>query len=130
MSIEKSRHITMAYFDQKSTVDYIGAPFRAYPSVLTPRNVRFPLPLQNVHAHQVEFMREFEAQGGGLYHPLFLRQKMRCIIFPSPNLTRSSRMQKGGRKSFTYEELDKSGKSEASATFMSTIWSRFRETWS
>lgn len=42
VSIEKeSRHITMAYFDQKSTVDTL-APFRAYPSVLTPRNVRFP----------------------------------------------------------------------------------------
>ena len=36
---KKSRHITLAYFDMKSTVDYIGA-FRGFRSALTRRNVR------------------------------------------------------------------------------------------
>ena len=34
-----SRHITLAYFDQKSTVDYIGA-IQGIPCALTPRNAR------------------------------------------------------------------------------------------
>lgn len=42
ISIDKeSRHITLAYFDQKSTVDYI-ARCRAFPSALTPRSARHP----------------------------------------------------------------------------------------
>lgn len=34
---KEHRHITLAYFDQKSTVDYIGA-YRAFPCASTPRN--------------------------------------------------------------------------------------------
>ena len=41
MKIDKeSRHITLAYFDQKSTVDYIGS-VQEFPSVSMPRNVRW-----------------------------------------------------------------------------------------
>lgn len=35
---KENRHITLAYFEQRSTVDYIGA-VQGSPSVLTPRNV-------------------------------------------------------------------------------------------
>ena len=38
INIDKAtRHITLAYFDQKSTVDYIGA-VQGIPSVLTQKN--------------------------------------------------------------------------------------------
>ena len=64
VEMDKNRHITLAYFEQKSTVDYIGA-VQGIPICFDAKecNVR-TFPLQNVHEHQVAFMREFEQQGG------------------------------------------------------------------
>ena len=112
VSIEKkSRHITMAYFDQKSTVDYIGA-VQGVPVCFDAKECAVStFPLQNVHAHQVEFMREFEAQGGVAFIILYFRSKDEMYYIPfTEHDAFWSRMQKGGRKSFTYEELDKSWK--------------------
>ena len=112
VSIEKeSRHITMAYFDQKSTVDYIGA-VQGVPVCFDAKECAVStFPLQNVHAHQVEFMREFEAQGGVAFIILYFTSKDEMYYIPITELDAFwSRMQKGGRKSFTYEELDKSWK--------------------
>ena len=59
-----SRHITLAYFDQKSTVDYIGA-VQGIPVCFDAKECSAStFPLQNIHAHQIRFMEEFEAQGG------------------------------------------------------------------
>ncbi len=59
-----SRHITLAYFDQKSTVDYIGA-VQGIPVCFDAKECHTDtFPLANIHAHQVEFMRRFEQQGG------------------------------------------------------------------
>ena len=61
---KEQRHITLAYFDQRSTVDYIGA-VQGIPVCFDAKNARqIQFPLQNVHPHQVAFMREFEEQGG------------------------------------------------------------------
>lgn len=58
--IEKeSRHITLAYFDQKSTVDYIGT-VQGIPVCFDAKECAADtFPLQNVHAHQIQFMGEF-----------------------------------------------------------------------
>lgn len=65
ITIEKStRHITLAYFDQKSTVDYIGA-VQGIPVCFDAKECAVKtFPLQNVHEHQIRFMKEFEEQGG------------------------------------------------------------------
>ena len=65
ITIEKStRHITLAYFDQKSTVDYIGA-VQGIPVCFDAKECAVKtFPLQNVHEHQIQFMKEFEEQGG------------------------------------------------------------------
>ena len=61
---QQSRHITLAYFDQQSTVDYIGA-VQGIPVCFDAKEcAKQTFPLQNVHAHQVEFMRDFEQQNG------------------------------------------------------------------
>lgn len=61
---KSSRHITLAYFDQKSTVDYIGA-VQGIPVCFDAKECSAStFPLQNIHAHQIRFMEEFEAQGG------------------------------------------------------------------
>lgn len=61
---QESRHITLAYFDQKSTVDYIGV-VQGFPICFDAKECgsdRFSL--KNIHSHQMEFMKEFEEQGG------------------------------------------------------------------
>ncbi|WP_125140267.1 Holliday junction resolvase RecU [Clostridium transplantifaecale] len=112
VSIDKeSRHITMAYFDQKSTVDYIGA-VQGVPVCFDAKECAAPtFPLQNVHAHQVAFMKEFEEQGGVAFIILYFTAKDEMYYVPFEELNRFwIRMQEGGRKSFTYDELDKSWK--------------------
>lgn len=109
ISIEKeSRHITLAYFDQKSTVDYIGT-VQGIPICFDAKECAVnTFPLQNIHAHQVEFMREFEEQGGIAFIILSFSAKDEIHYLPFAALQRFwKRMEDGGRKSFTYDELDK-----------------------
>ena len=64
-----SRHITLAYFDTKSTVDYIGT-VQGIPVCFDAKECAVKtFPLQNIHPHQISFMSEFE------------EQKMRYITF-------------------------------------------------
>ena len=59
-----SRHITLAYFEQKSTVDYIGA-VQGIPVCFDAKECCVKtFPLANIHPHQVAFMDEFEKQKG------------------------------------------------------------------
>lgn len=56
----ETRHITLAYFEQKSTVDYIGA-VQGIPVCFDAKECNTDtFPLANIHEHQVEFMRCFE----------------------------------------------------------------------
>ncbi len=60
----KKRTIKLAYFEQKSTVDYIGA-MKGIPICFDAKETaRKSLPFGNIHPHQVEFMKKFDAQGG------------------------------------------------------------------
>ena len=65
ITIDKAtRHITLAYFEQKSTVDYIGV-VQGIPVCFDAKECavdRFNL--QNIHEHQVVFMEQFEKQKG------------------------------------------------------------------
>ena len=54
---KERRHITLAYFDKVSTVDYIGAVQGIPDLFLTSKECAADtFPLQNVHEHQVSFM--------------------------------------------------------------------------
>lgn len=110
VSIEKeSRHITLAYFDQKSTVDYIGV-VQGIPICFDAKECAVhTFPLQNVHEHQIKFMKEFEEQGGIAFIILSFTSMDEIYYVPFDALYHFwRRMEEGGRKSFTYEELDKS----------------------
>lgn len=61
---KESRHITLAYFDQKSTVDYIGV-VQGLPVCFDAKECAADLfTLQKIHPHQVQFMRDFDRQEG------------------------------------------------------------------
>ena len=100
---KSSRHITLAYFDQKSTVDYIGA-VQGIPECSAST-----FPLQNIHAHQIRFMEEFEAQGGIAFIVLYYTGMDEIYYVPFRTIKHFwDRMEAGGRKSFTYDEIDHS----------------------
>ena len=105
---KESRHITLAYFDQKSTVDYIGT-VQGIPVCFDAKECQVDtFPLQNIHPHQVAFMRDFEAQGGIAFFILHFTHRDEMYYLPFRDLDVFwKRMQDGGRKSFTYEEIDK-----------------------
>ncbi len=108
LQIDKdSRHITLAYFDQKSTVDYIGA-VQGIPVCFDAKECTSDtFALQNIHPHQVEFMTQFEKQGGVSFLILFYTMRNELFYLPYRDMMRFwNRAQEGGRKSFRYEELD------------------------
>lgn len=110
ITIEKeSRHITLAYFDQKSTVDYIGV-VQGIPVCFDAKECAVrTFPLQNVHPHQVQFMKAFEGQGGLAFLILYFTSMDEIYYLPFRELYGYwKRMEEGGRKSFTYDEIDKS----------------------
>ena len=104
---KEHRHITLAYFEQKSTVDYIGA-VQGIPVCFDAKecNAR-TFPLQNVHEHQVAFMQDFERQGGKSFLIIhYTGEQMFYYLHIRQLLTFWNRAREGGRKSFRYEELN------------------------
>ena len=72
---KETRHITLAYFDQKSTVDYIGA-VQGIPVCFDAKECAVEtFSLQNIHPHQVEFMKDFETQDGIAFFLLYYTSK-------------------------------------------------------
>ena len=104
---KESRHITLAYFEKKSTVDYIGA-VQGIPVCFDAKECATDtFPLANIHPHQVEFMQAFEKQGGVAFFLIFYSHENQFYYLPLRHLlTFWNRMQQGGRKSFRREELD------------------------
>ncbi len=102
----KTKRITLAYFDKKSTVDYIGV-VQGIPVCFDAKECSSTtFALQNIHEHQVEFMKKFEKQDGIAFflihftsNDTFYYMRLReLLIF-------WDRAKNGGRKSFRYEEL-------------------------
>ena len=104
---KENRHITLAYFDQKSTVDYIGA-VQGIPVCFDAKECAVDtFSLQNIHDHQVDFMVNFEKQGGIAFLIIYYSHK---DLFYYLNLAQLlefwNRAKNGGRKSFRFDELD------------------------
>ena len=101
------RHITLAYFDQKSTVDYIGA-VQGLPGCFDAKECAADtFALANIHEHQVNFMENFEKQGGVAFFLLFFSHKNQFYYLPYAHLRYFwDRAKEGGRKSFRYDELN------------------------
>ena len=108
INIDKaSRHITLAYFEQKSTVDYIGA-VQGIPVCFDAKECNTDtFPLANIHEHQVAFMDAFEKQDGVAFILISFTHRDEFYYLRFTELMKYwERSQEGGRKSFRYEELD------------------------
>lgn len=104
---KEHRHITLAYFDQRSTVDYIGA-VQGIPVCFDAKECNADtFPLQNIHEHQVTFMEQFEKQGGISFLIIYYSAKNELYYMSFTEIKKFwQRAEEGGRKSFRYEELN------------------------
>lgn len=104
---KEHRHITLAYFDQQSTVDYIGA-IQGIPVCFDAKECSTDtFPMQNIHEHQIEFMNNFEKQNGISFLLIYYSHKNVLYYMRMEELLKfRERARNGGRKSFRFEELD------------------------
>ena len=102
-----SRHITLAYFDKVSTVDYIGA-VQGIPVCFDAKECKTDtFPLANVHEHQIEFMQKFEEQGGIAFLLIYYTTRDELYYMRYRQIQKFwDRAKNGGRKSIRFDELE------------------------
>ena len=108
INIDHDKHqITLAYFDQKSTVDYVGV-IQGVPVCFDAKECDADtFPLQNIHEHQIEFMSDFEKQEGIAFILIYFTKDDTYYYLTFRELAGYwERMKSGGRKSFRRDELE------------------------
>lgn len=108
MEFDKEKHqITLAYFEQKSTVDYIGV-VQGIPVCFDAKECASDtFPLKNVHLHQIRFMENFEKQKGIAFLLIYYTAREEFYYLSFDCLKEFwERSAAGGRKSIRIEELD------------------------
>lgn len=104
---KETRQITLAYFEQRSTVDYIGA-VQGVPVCFDAKECHTKsFPIQNIHEHQIVFMHDFEEQGGVAFLIIAFTGEDRYFYLPYERLAFFwNRSKTGHEKHFTIDELD------------------------
>jgi len=103
----ETRLIEVAYFEKKSTIDYIGA-VQGIPIAFDAKETSHKyLPMQNIHEHQIEFMRDFERQKGVAFLLVRFSLVDKVFMLPFEALYKFwQAAQNGGRKSIPLEAFD------------------------
>ncbi len=104
---KENRHITLAYFEQKSTVDYIGV-VQGVPVCFDAKECAVDtFNMNNVHDHQIAFMKEFEEQSGIAFLLIYYKKRDIYYYLTFDKLYEFwERAVSGQRKSFRFDELD------------------------
>jgi len=104
-----NKYITLAYFDKKSTVDYIGV-VQGIPICFDVKETSLKnLPIQNIHEHQIDFMDNFVEQGGISFILVYfsLYKEYYLITFDVLKEYWKNSKNGKGRKSIPYGDLKK-----------------------
>ena len=125
-----SRHITLAYFDQKSTVDYIGT-VQGIPVCFDAKECAVKtFPLQNIHPHQIQFMKEFEEQGGIAFIILYFTSLNEMYYMPFEHIyTFGNGWRTADAKALHTTKWIRRGGYAPSGICWCIIWRRYRKTW-
>ena len=108
IQIDHDKHqITLAYFEQRSTVDYIGA-VQGIPVCFDAKECQSStFPIQNIHEHQIVFMEDFERQGGVAFLLIHFTSVNKYYYLRFKKIVEFwNRSKTGRRKSFTIEEME------------------------
>jgi len=97
--------ITKAYFEQKSTVDYMGN-VQGIPVCFDVKETsKQSLPISNIHPHQMSFMETFEKQKGISFIIIYFSSKEKYYFVPFKILKKYwDDAQNGARKSIPCKE--------------------------
>ena len=104
---KNSHHITLAYFDKKSTVDYIGA-VQGIPVCFDAKESKTDtFPIANIHEHQMNFMKKY-VKNEGLAFLLIYYSDHEDYYFMTYDEAEGFylRAKEGGKKSFRRDELN------------------------
>jgi len=100
--------ISKAYFEQQSTVDYIGVAGGTAICFDAKETGRASLPLRNIHSHQISFMDNFEKQGGACFLLVSFIQSGDVFFLPFSELKRYwEAAGRGERKSIPFDGFNK-----------------------
>lgn len=99
--------ITKAFFEEKSTVDYIGC-VQGFTIVFDAKETnKNYLPLQNIHKHQIEYMDEIRKQKGIAFIIVHFKIQRKFYLIPIEIIkSYYERSLNGRRKSIPMEDLD------------------------
>ncbi|WP_430884555.1 Holliday junction resolvase RecU [Fusibacter sp. JL216-2] len=107
VDIDGQGTITKAFFEKKSTVDFmgiiqgVGVAFDAKETNLK------SLPLSNIHEHQLEFMEDISKQSGLAFLIVHFKFCDEFYLLPYETLMQYVRAsEKGARKSIPYSGMD------------------------
>lgn len=101
-------NIKRAYFDEKSTVDYMGN-VQGIPICFDAKETGvMRLPIANIHEHQIAFMNAFHQQDGLSFLVVMFRETNETFLLPFETLIHFwNNAKAGGRKSIPYDAFDK-----------------------
>lgn len=101
------RTIKLAYFDEKSTVDYMGN-VQGIPICFDAKETNLKsLPIANIHEHQITFMDAFQRLDGLSFLVVLFKQFDECYLLPFEILRQYwDNAKKDGRKSIPYKAFD------------------------
>ena len=107
VKLDKASHqIKLAYFEKKSTVDYIGV-VQEIPVCFDAKECQTDIfPIKNIHEHQYKFMTEFEEQGGVSFLLIEFTNKNLVYYMTFKELTKFVKRSKTGLKRFNISELN------------------------
>lgn len=99
--------ITKAYFEKKATVDFFGS-VQGIPVAFDAKETDLKsLPLYNIHAHQLEYMKAFTAQKGLAFLILHFKFCDEYYLVPYELLLHYwDNATAGGRKSIPYAAME------------------------
>ncbi|PKM50222.1 MAG: Holliday junction resolvase RecU [Firmicutes bacterium HGW-Firmicutes-7] len=102
---QEKGHISLAYFEKRSTVDYIGV-VQGIPICFEAKETtKNGLPLQNIHQHQIDFMTDFEKQDGIAFLIVFFALHNEYYYLPFKQLKEF--YLSSSKKTMSYEMFEK-----------------------
>ena len=98
-------NIQKAFFEQRSTVDYIGL-VQGYAICFDAKETNLSrFPLRNIHEHQLNFMADFIKQEGLAFFLIHFSHADKIYLVPYDFIMEKiQQSQQGGRKSFPMED--------------------------
>ncbi len=108
VEINSSGVITKAFFEKKSTVDFIGIIQGIGVAFDAKQTNLKSFPLSNIHPHQIKYMNLFTKQGGLAFFIIYFKQYDTFHLLPYEDINNlyENVQNQNSRKSIPYESFD------------------------